>query len=985
MTRWDMINRRGLLAGAAATALIAREAAASVRPPSLALPSDIPPPLEGEWRPFPVADPSLRSLDDGWLFHLGDIAPPPVIGHEESYQNAKAGVAQGAAAVSYDDSDWRTLDLPHDWAIEAPVDPAANVAQGYRRRGIGWYRRPLELDPAWRGRYLELQFGGIATRATVWFNGIEVAHSFSGYAAINIDITPYARFGEELNTIAIRVDADAMEGWWYEGAGIYRHAWLAVREAVSIVTDGIHANPVLSDAGGWSVPVTVDLANIGNAPAPVTVEAKLFDPDDRLLVSGTAEATATPLQPATAGLTLAVTDPHLWSPDLPTLYRLVTRLLRDGRVVDARETRVGFRFFHFDAEKGFFLNGRATKIKGVCIHQDHAGVGVAVPDALIDWRVRRLKALGCNALRSSHHAPTPELLDACDRHGLLVMDENRNFNPSHDYLEQLEWLVRRDRSRPSVFMWSVFNEEPMQGTEQGYEMVRRMAAAVKRLDTTRPVTAAMNDGMFSPVNVSQAVDVVGFNYQTQRYDRFHALHPDKPLTSSEDTSAFSTRGAWATNRAHNVFGSYDKDAADWGATHRDGWRAIATRPFIAGGFVWTGFDYHGEPTPMEWPSTSSFFGIMDICGFPKMAYHLHRAQWIDDAPLLELAPHWTWPGREGQTITMLALTNVERVTLRLNGRDLGSRAVDRLTMPEWQVPYAPGRLEAIGYRGGHEVIRTALETTGKGVALRLTPDRRVMMGDGKDAQPITVDMVDAAGRHVPIADNRVGFTIEGGTIIGLGNGDPNDHDPERGDSRKLFAGLAQLIVRADEGRGPLRVTASAPGLRPAAIRIDRIGVAPRPAIARTRPVALLSDWRRTAFSASRPDPNQIFASNDMNSLDHGRPGRLEGPAADAPWSMYRTVFTPRRRVGIEGGVVAFAQVVGRAEVWMDGKLLARKDSPEPAALIAPFGPGSGPRTLSLIVKAEAGAPSGMGRTVCVREREESGPAATAPAAKAGSA
>ena len=972
MTRWHMINRRALLTGAASASLAAPGMVAGRRPAPIVLPNDIPPPLAGEWRPFPVSDPSLRSLDDGWLFHLGDIVAPPVIGHEESYQNAKAGVAQGAAAVSYDDSDWRALDLPHDWAIEASVDPAANVAQGYRRRGIGWYRRPLQLDAAWRGRYLELQFGGIATRATIWFNGIEVAHSFSGYGAVNIDITPYARFGEELNTIAIRVDADAMEGWWYEGAGIYRHVGLAVRDPVSIVTDGVHANPVMSEARSWSVPVTVELANIATGPAAVAVETRLFDPDDKLLTSETVSVTTSPLQPATASLTLPVTGPRLWSPDTPTLYRLVTRVLRDGRVADSRETRIGFRFFHFDAEKGFFLNGRPTKIKGVCIHQDHAGVGVAVPDALIDWRVRRLKALGCNALRSSHHAPTPELLDACDRHGLLVMDENRNFNPSHDYMEQLEWLVRRDRNRPSVFMWSVFNEEPMQGTEQGYEMVRRMAAAVKRLDTTRPVTAAMNDGMFSPVNVSQAVDVVGFNYQTHRYDRFHALHPDKPLTSSEDTSAFSTRGAWKTDRVRNIFGSYDKDAADWGATHRDGWRAIATRPFIAGGFVWTGFDYHGEPTPMEWPSTSSFFGIMDICGFPKMAYYLHRAQWIDDVPLLELAPHWNWPEKVGEPITVLALTNVDSVTLRLNGRTLGTRLVDRLTMPEWQVPYEPGRLEAIGYRAGREVVRAAVETTGKGAALRLTPDRPVMMGDGQDAQPITVDLIDGAGRHVPTAANEVRFTIEGGTIIGLGNGDPNDHDPEKGNGRKLFAGLAQVIVRADEGRGSLRLTASAPGLRPVAITIDRIAVAPRASIPRTRPVALLSDWRRTPFSATRPDPDQVFASNDMNSLDHGRPGRLEGPAKDAPWSMYRTVFVPRRRVGIEGGAVVFAEVVGRAEVWIDGKLLARKNMPEPAPLVAPFGPGAGPRTLSLLVHAEADAPSGMGRTVSVQERHGAG-------------
>jgi beta-galactosidase len=637
-------------------------------------------------------------------------------------------------------------------------------------------------------------------------------------------------------------------------------------------------------------------------------------------------------------------------------------------VLDERRINIGFRHFHFDGATGFHLNGQPLKIKGTCNHQDHAGVGTAITASLWDWRVRRLKALGSNAIRMSHNAPSTELLDACDRHGLLVMNENRQFNPSPDYMAQLEWLVRRDRNRPSVFMWSVFNEEPMQGSPQGYEMVRRMAAAVKALDDSRPVTAAMNNGMFTPLNVSHAVDVVGFNYQIGQYDKYHAAFPDKPLTSSEDTSAFSTRGEWASDKARHIMTSYDDEGAPWGNTHNDAWKAIATRPFIAGGFVWTGFDYHGEPTPFDWPTTSSLFGIMDICGFPKMAFDQHRAQWIDGEPVLALAPHWNWAGREGQPIRVVALANVERVKLLLNGKPVGEKAVDRLAMPEWQVPYAPGRLEAVGYRGGREVARAVVETSGAPVALRLTPDRRVMLANGEDVQPVTLDAVDARGRHVPTVNLPATFAIEGGEIIGLGNGDPNDHDPEKGDARRLFNGLAQVIVRAGASRGALRLRASALGLKPAVLTVDCVAADPRASVEPVRPEMLLTTWQRTPFVAERPDPlAKVSAPDDRYALVVGRPGRLEGPSPDGAWNSYRLRFQPQARVRRLGGVVLFTEVTGRAEVWLDGVKVAEKTDPAPARLEAKLPPAQGERELVVIVQAESGKPSGFGKFVAVHE------------------
>ena len=489
------------------------------------------------------------SLNQGWKFHEGDIPFPEIKGHGNSYNNAKAGKSWGAAAPEFDDSQWRVLDLPHDWAVEQPFLQTANLSQGYRPRGFGWYRRSFKLDPSDRGKALELQFDGIATHCTVWLNGTLVHRNWCGYTSFQIDLTPFAHYGDTPNTLAIRVDAQAMEGWWYEGAGIYRHTWLVKRSPLHITTDGVFAHPVRKPDGTWEIPVETTLSNIGDAAVTGGVQAELIDPDGKSIASGRATVEVPSLDTAVAKFTIPVSNPKLWSVDTPTLYTVRTRALRDGVVQDSVETRCGFRTIRFDAKLGFFLNDKPLKFKGTCNHQDHAGVGVAVPDSIWEFRVRRLKELGSNAYRCAHNPPAKEFLEACDRLGMLVMDENRNFNVSPEYVRQLEWLIRRDRNHPSVILWSVFNEETTQGTEMGYQMVRRMAAVVKRLDSTRPVTAAMSGGHKAPINVSQAVDVVGFNYNQDVYDEFHKAHPDLPVTSSEDTSGFMTRGVYETD--HN--------------------------------------------------------------------------------------------------------------------------------------------------------------------------------------------------------------------------------------------------------------------------------------------------------------------------------------------------------------------------------------------------------------------------------------------------
>ena len=904
------------------------------------------------------------TLDHGWRFHLGDIPFPVISGHEQSYNNAKAGKAWGAADPGYDDKDWRLLDLPHDWAVEGPFDPKANLSQGYRPRGIAWYRRSFRLDSADHGRSLELQFDGIATHCQVWLNGTVVHRNWCGYTGFSVDLTPFASYGDHVNTIVIRVDADAQEGWWYEGAGIYRHTWLVKRDPVHIITDGIWANPVRKPDGQWELPVEVTLANDRDKEETTEIRVELSDPSGKPVAKASTGALALPLESTRASLRIPVTSPKLWSVDDPVLYTVDTSVWRNGKETDRRRTHCGFRTIRFDADKGFFLNDQPLKIKGTCNHQDHAGVGVAVPDSLWDFRIRRLKDMGSNAYRCAHNPPAPEFLDACDRLGMLVMDENRNFNVSPEYVRQLEWLVRRDRNHPSVILWSVFNEEHTQGSEMGYEMVRRMKAVVKRLDTNRPVTAAMSGGMDSPINVSQAVDVVGFNYQHGNYDRFHQAHPGLPMTSSEDTSAFMTRGVYENMPA--MAESYDQSRAPWGATHRDAWRAIAQRPFVAGGFVWTGFDYRGEPQKFSWPSVSSVFGIMDVCGFPKSAFYMHEAAWVDNRPVLHLIPHWNWPGKEGKPVKVMAMTNADHVELFLNGKSLGEKAVDRLEGGEWQVPYEPGKLEAVAKSSGKETARTKVETTGEPVAIQWIPDRTSLAGDGCDAQPVTVAAVDAQGRVVPTANLPLTFAIEGpGAIIGHGNGDNTSHEPEQGAQRSLFHGLAQVIVRSQRGSaGTITLKATSNGLKPAEVRIEVNPVAPIPAVPVIEPAFTLTKWRCSAASPTRPDPNQKIGDTDMNSWTEVQTGSALNAAHDS-WMVIRTTFTAPENVRKAGGRIHFKSITGTAEVWIDGKCVAEKKNPRPGPLQADLPASDDNHTVSVLVNAGNAGKAGLSGTVTV--------------------
>jgi beta-galactosidase len=769
---------------------------------------------------------------------LGDIPRTAFKANgDEAEGGGKGGAAWGAAAPNFNDSDWRQLDLPHDWIVELPFDRNADRSHGYRSRGVGWYRRTFALPSSDQSKHLELKFDGVSTHCSVWFNGFPVQRNWCGYTSFSIDVSALATYGNALNTMAIRVDAEDMEGWWYEGGGIYRHTWLVKTSPVHIVTDGVHADPVRGSDGRWTLPVEATIENSGNGDCSTEVVVTLFDPHGNRVGEARVNRRLASWERAMAKLSIPVTNPRLWSVDHPVLYRLSTKVLSGGHN-DEVSTQCGFRTIRFDAKRGFFLNDKPLKIQGVCCHQDHAGVGVAVPDSLWEFRIRKLKEMGANAYRCAHNPPAKEFLDACDRMGMLVMDENRHFNASDDYLEQLRWMVRRDRNHPSVILWSLFNEEnSLEGSNQGRAMVRRMMHAVKALDATRPITGAQNGGQLvvdklNPQSVALDLDVVGINYQVDKYAKIRAAYPDKPMLSSEDTSQVMTRGAYSTDFGKAILASYDDRYPGWASNNREGWAAIMSQPSFAGGFIWTGFDYHGEPSPFGWPARSSFFGCLDLCGFPKTAFFIRQALWIHDRPVLSLVPHWNWTGRTGEPIRVMAYTNAQSVALFLNRKLVAEKPVDPLHSVEWMVPYSQGKLEAVAMNGGKVVTTTSIETTGEPVALRLIPDRDGIRGDGEDAVPITVEVVDSEGRPVPTANLPVEFELTGpGDIIGLGNGDPDSDEPEKGNRRSLFNGLAQVILRSKRNTsGDLTLTARAAGFRTSTIQIKLKAVPPIPCV-----------------------------------------------------------------------------------------------------------------------------------------------------------
>ncbi len=768
-------------------------------------------------------------MNPGWRFHLGDIPFPDAKAVMQAYSWgwAKSGAFQGAALREYDDTAWRALDLPHDWVMEGTFDPAAGASHGYLPSGVAWYRKTFVLPAADAGRRMWLEFDGVFRDSTVYFNGHRLGHEPSGYTSFRFDISDFILPGED-NVVAVRVDAREGEGWWYEGAGIYRNVWLVKLDAVHVAPWGVQvaAEPRGQGLNRAAVEVITELTNDGDEPVRCGLRQAIEDAAGNEVATEESVFKLGPGDTVEVPQALELRTPQLWSVDEPYLYRLRTEVTCDGREIDAVTTPFGVRSLRFDADKGFFLNGKPLKLKGASNHQDHAGVGVAVPARLFEFRVARLKEMGANAWRCAHNPPAPEFLDACDRLGMLVMDETRCMNSTPHALHQLETMVRRDRNHPCVMLWSLGNEEFLQTSPVGARIIRRMKRLVQRLDPTRPVTLAMNGGWGEPV--APLLDIMGCNYAHVGYDDFHKRFPTLPMFGSETSAAIATRGEYTNAPERGAFSAYDVNTPGFGAVAETGWKAIAERDFMAGTFPWTGFDYRGEPAPYEWPCVSSNFGIVDTCGFPKDTFYYYQAWWSNRL-VLHLLPHWTWPGREGETLPVWCHTNCDEVELFLNGTSQGRQAVPRNGHAEWKVAYAPGTLKACGLRNGKVVAEETVETAGAPVAIRLAVDRPQVAADGEDVAQVVVSVVDAAGRVVPYADQDIFFTVTGpGKVLGTGNGNPASHEPDKAMHRRVFHGLCVAFLQPTTVPGTIEFAASAAGMTGARLAVASVACTPRP-------------------------------------------------------------------------------------------------------------------------------------------------------------
>jgi beta-galactosidase len=509
---------------------------------------------------------------------------------------------------------------------------------------------------------------------------------------------------------------------------------------------------------------------------------------------------------ATFAAAAAFPNPALWSPETPNLYSAVVTVESQGNVRDAERLSFGIRDIKWDADKGFFLNGKSVKIKGTCNHQDHAGVGAAVPDRLQWYRLGVLKDMGGNAVRTSHNMPTPELVEACDRLGMMMMCETRLMSANDEGMAQLEVMIKRYRNSPSIILWSMGNEEwTMMPQPQGVRVIDDMIARTHELDPTRLCTAAVNQSY--QTHFPEQLDVMGFNYNLKELDAYHAKHPKQPSVGSETASTISTRGIYSTDKLRNWLSAYDLNHTEWSELAEEWWKFYAAREWLSGGFAWTGFDYRGEPTPYGWPSINSQFGIVDMCGFPKDNFYYYKAWWGSE-PVLHLFPHWNWEERFGEPIPVWVHSNLDSVELFLNGKSQGSQKVQPLTHLEWKVKYEPGVIEARGTKDGSVVLTEKRETTGGPVGIKLTTDRTEINADGEDVAVLTVQVLDKEGRTIPTAGNLISFKVTGeGALIGVGNGDPNCQESDKEPKRSLFNGLGQVIVQATKTAGTINVEA----------------------------------------------------------------------------------------------------------------------------------------------------------------------------------
>ncbi len=749
-------------------------------------------------------------MDFAWKFHLDNLDRPIPNNMMYYYLHTKAERGRGPAAASFYDGDWEVVDLPHDYAIAGGVDFSASDTEGFVPRQNGWYRRLFALSPEDEGKRIVLQFDGVSTHATVYVNGHLLYRNFCGYTSFAFEITEYVDYGDMLNEISVYVDTTDFEGWWYEGAGIYRHVWMIKTAPVAVENWGtyVDARKTAEEGAGtgrWCVTAETEIRSILYEETEVCVVNEILDAAGNCVAEARERLTAAPREVSVSRMQLEVKDPDLWSPEHPALYTMQTGIWQDDVRIDTYDTTFGFRTLAFTTE-GMQINGKPVKLRGVCAHEDHANLGVAVPDAVREFRMKTLKEMGVSAYRCSHNPPTPEVLDLCDRLGIMVMDENRWFGCSKEDLDQLCHMMKRDRNHPCIVMWSMANEERIQGTERGQRIMSSMRHTARKYDVTRPIMMAMDGGCTDGSGAAGASDIIGINYQSELFDEIHARFPDIPLVSSEIGGKMLKYG---------IMG--DGSGEDW--------ESVNTRPYFMGMFKWVAFGYRGESR--GWPRIYSRSGIIEPTGTPKENTWFYKQMWDEGDPFIKIWPmHWNHAGKEGEPVEVKVYSNAAEVELFLDGISLGRQQVNPYRRTVFSVTYQPGELRAVAYDDEAVCAEEVIRTTGAPVRLTLRQEQTDFFA-GQNAVPadcarvcanrtdviiLSVGAEDAAGNPVYWSGDLVEFETEGPVqVLAVSNNDPYDTLGATELKRKLFGGICQLILRTTTEPGTIRVRACAKG------------------------------------------------------------------------------------------------------------------------------------------------------------------------------
>lgn len=758
------------------------------------------------------------------------------------------------------DASWRKLNLPHDWSIEGKFDEQnpATAGGGALPGGLGWYRKVFTVPAADSRKKINIHFDGVYRNSEVWVNGVSVGKRPNGYISFQYEITPYIQFGKP-NVIAVKVDNSKQpNSRWYSGSGIYRNVWLEKTNTIHIANWGnFITTPSITDKQA-TVHLETSIANESGKEETVQVTTTLYNTSGAVAGTYTNSRLLPVAKATTAKGDITIKDPTLWSVDKPHLYKAVVQVKLNGRLVDEKQETFGVRYFSMDADRGFSLNGKSLKILGVCNHHDLGSLGAAINTRALERQLQILKEMGCNGIRTSHNPPAPELLDLCDKMGFIVMDEafdvwKRPKNPFDYHLDWDEWHKRdledqllRDRNHPSIFFWSVGNEIPEQWGDgqkadtSGRTIARELVDIVHALDTSRPVVTANNDvSKNNNLILSNAFDVIGYNYHHEDWVPFKQAWPGKKFIVTESVSALETRGyydlvsmdsirrwpvAWdkpfIEGNKDLTVSAYDHVSTPWGSLHEETWRVFKKNDHISGMYIWTGWDYLGEPTPYSWPARSSYFGIIDLAGFPKDVFYMYKAE-ATNTPVLHLMPHWNW--NKGDTVDVVAYyNNADAVELFLDGRSLGVRTKGADTFHvKWRVPYVPGVLKAVSTKAGKKVQETEVRTAGAPAKIILAADRKTISATGEDLGFVTAKIVDANGVTVPRADDLIQFSVKGeGFIRATDNGNPVSHESFQSTARKAMNGLALAIVQSKTSKGSIIITATAAGMKTGSVIIE---------------------------------------------------------------------------------------------------------------------------------------------------------------------